>query len=154
MYNVDSARKLTIWRQLAAIWSLYKETCPFFDCGIVRSILLDVTFFVTFFLWHWKCWHWCCILCCIVYKFFAMIKNTHKTLNFLWLLTSVFVATLNAALFVRVEVIFIVTFCNYHIKCNKKWYSGLTGDTCRTTGSAREKIRFWLDVFLGENPTK
>jgi hypothetical protein len=27
-------------------------------------------------------------------------------------------------------------------------------DTCRTTGRAREKIRFWLDVFLGENPTK
>ena len=56
-----------------------------------------------------------------------MIKNTHKTLNFLWLLTSVFIATLNAALFVRVKVIFIVTFYNYHIKCNKKWYSGLTG---------------------------
>ena len=57
-----------------------------------------------------------------------MIKNTHKTLNFLWLLTSVFIATLNAALFVRVKVIFIVTFYNYHIKCNKKWYSGLTGE--------------------------
>ena len=29
--------------------ALYKETCRFFACGIVRSILLDVTFFVTFF---------------------------------------------------------------------------------------------------------
>jgi hypothetical protein len=39
-----------------------------------------------------------------------------------------FIATLNAALFVGVKVIFIVTFYNYHIKCNKKWYPGLTGE--------------------------
>ena len=114
MYNVDSARKLTIWRQLAAIRALYKETCRFFACGIVRSILLDVTFFVTFFVtcnnfcnmfwWYYKYWTFTSTYYLTFYNadiylayyvalfitFFAMIKNTCTCKNY-----AAFIATIN-----------------------------------------------------------